>query len=155
MKLRWSWLSILQNHCQFLPPSTAIFSSPLPTSYRYRCKPPRAPTATIAMATLASVTWLVLLLAAWQSHALLVNSNSPCQSLCNAGGAATTADSVVCLDSDYSSTDSGSHFQQCVECELASNAANPSTGTTDVMWGLCQGLGTHSSDLAHSLTWSR
>lgn len=80
----------------------------------------------------------ILLFSARSSHGLQVTPNSPCQSKCNAGGAATTESSIVCLDSDYSSTSSGAHFQECVECELGSSAANPTTGTTDIMWALCK-----------------
>lgn len=80
----------------------------------------------------------VLLFSASTSHALQVNPNSPCLTQCDTGGTAMTASSIVCLDADYTSTGTGAHFQQCVECELGSTAANPTTGTTDVLWGLCE-----------------
>jgi hypothetical protein len=93
------------------------------------------------MASLRTVFFasaILLFGAAPRSHGLEVTPNSPCRSKCNTGGGATTESSIVCLDSDYSSTGSGAHFQQCVECELSSSAANPTTGTTDVMWALCK-----------------
>ena len=73
-------------------------------------------------------------------HGLEVTPHSPCKSICASGNATTTENSIVCLDSDYNSTSRGSQFQQCVECELGSKVADPITGTTDVMWGLCKSM---------------
>lgn len=96
----------------------------------------------------------LLLLPASHIHGLEVTPHSPCKSKCASGNAATTENSIVCLDSDYNSTSSGVQFQQCVECELGSKAADPITGTTDVMWGLCKSICANSS-LRTSLTLSR
>ena len=93
------------------------------------------------MATLRTATTallLLLLLAAHGIHSLQVTPNSPCKSQCATGDSITTENDIVCLDSDFSSTGTGSQFQQCVECELGSTAADPKTGTTDVLWGLCK-----------------
>jgi hypothetical protein len=92
----------------------------------------------MASPTTLRFAWLVLLFSAFRIHGLEVTPNSPCHSKCDPGNAVTTESSIVCLDSDYSSTGNGSLFQQCVECELGSKAANPTTGATDVMWGLCK-----------------
>ena len=90
--------------------------------------------ATLRIATFALVC---LLFSASGIYGLQVTPNSPCKSKCATGNAQTTEKSIVCLDSDFS-TGTGSQFQQCVECELGSTAADPKTGTTDVMWGLCK-----------------
>ena len=96
--------------------------------------------ATAMMATLKTMIYalVVLLPYATSVHGLEVTPNSPCKPKCAAGNAAISENNVVCIDSDFSSSGTGSQFQQCVECELGSNAADPKTGTTDVMWGLCK-----------------
>src|SRR5947209_3421740 len=96
----------------------------------------------------------LLLVPASHIHGLEVTPHSPCKSKCASGSATTTENSIVCVDSDYNSTAPGSQFQQCVECELGSKAADPITGTTDVMWGLCKSMCVNSA-LRTSLTLSR
>lgn len=96
----------------------------------------------------------LLLVSLSHIHGLEVTPNSPCKSKCATGTAGTTENSIVCLDSDYTSTSSGSQFQQCVECELGSKAADPTTGTTDVMWALCKSMACKFR-FVHPLTLSR
>ena len=74
------------------------------------------------------------------TEALEVASNSPCLDKCNSDAAGTTEADIVCLDSAFTDTSNGSHFQSCVECELGSTAVDPSTGTSDMLWGLCTTL---------------
>jgi hypothetical protein len=113
----------------------------------------RAATAMMAIPRTALFALSLLLVSASHVHGLQVTPNSPCKSKCATGTAGTTENGIVCLDSDYNSTVSGSQFQQCVECELSSKAADPITGTTDVMWGLCKSMRANSAlrTLSHSL----
>ncbi|KKA16688.1 hypothetical protein T310_9697 [Rasamsonia emersonii CBS 393.64] len=67
---------------------------------------------------------------------LRVTPGSPCTSVC-ANPTNTTTDEIVCLDSQYTSTTTGSQFQSCISCELQSVYGDQSTGETDVDWGLC------------------
>lgn len=87
----------------------------------------------------------LLLLSASRVNGLEVTPNSPCKSKCATGTAGTAENNIVCLDSDYNSTSSGAQFQECVECELGSKAADPVTGTTDVMWALCKSMHANSA----------
>src|SRR3954454_1272070 len=107
----------------------------------------------MAIPRTALFTLSLLLASTSRIYGLEVTPNSACKSKC-ATGAATTENSIVCVDSDYTSTGSGSQSQQCVECELASRAADPTTGTTDVMWGLCKSMLANSA-LRSPLTLSR
>src|ERR1700722_7437387 len=111
-------------------------------------------TAMMAIPRTALFALSLLLVSVSRIHGLKVTPNSPCKSKCGTGTAATTENSIVCLDSDYTSTSSGEQFQQCVECELGSKAADPITGTTDVMWGLCKSMRANSA-LRTFLTLSR
>jgi hypothetical protein len=118
----------------------------------------RAAITTMAIPRIAIFVLSLLLLPASHIHGLEVTPNSPCKSKCTTGNATTTENSIVCIDSDYTSTSTGSQFQQCVECELGSKAADPITGTTDVMWGLCKFYGMrnlHCALLTYSLSLSR
>ena len=69
--------------------------------------------------------------------ALRTTPGSPCQNACHQASEDTTPEEIVCLDADYNSTVTGSNFQKCLECELQSTYWNPSSGETDVLWGLC------------------
>lgn len=62
---------------------------------------------------------------------------SPCTDVCHQTSNETTPADIVCLDSDYNTTITGSNFQKCVECQLRSSYADNYTGETDVLWGLC------------------
>ncbi|TQB72188.1 hypothetical protein MPDQ_006986 [Monascus purpureus] len=61
---------------------------------------------------------------------------SPCTDVCHQTSNETTPADIVCLDSDYNTTITGSNFQKCVECQLRSSYADNYTGETDVLWGL-------------------
>lgn len=71
------------------------------------------------------------------SAAIRVTPNSKCASICGPDNSQTTADEVVCYDSDFSGTSNGTKFEQCVECELGSTAVDSPDGMTDVLWGIC------------------
>ena len=91
--------------------------------------------------TLRTAALVLLLFSAIGTYSLEVTPNSPCKSKCASGASSgTTENDIVCLDSDFTSTATGAQFQQCVECELGSKAADPKTGTTDVMWALCKSI---------------
>lgn len=64
---------------------------------------------------------------------------SNCTALCAEGDTApaTQGRDIVCNDSDYNNTATGSAFQACVSCELKSQALDQETGQTDVGWALC------------------
>src|SRR5271155_1335164 len=83
------------------------------------------------------ISTILLLLSVHCVHSLHVTPNSPCLSQCSTDPDDTTPADIVCLDNEFTSTTNGSHFQQCVECELGSSAVDPKTGTTDAIWGLC------------------
>ncbi|KAL2013298.1 hypothetical protein VTN00DRAFT_823 [Thermoascus crustaceus] len=68
--------------------------------------------------------------------ALRVTPGSPCEGKCTEKSTNTTTAQIVCLDSQYGSTETGANFQSCLECELRSTYGNPQTGETDVSWGL-------------------
>lgn len=77
---------------------------------------------------------------------LRVTAGSPCTSVC-ANPTNTTTDEIVCLDSQYTSTTTGSQFQSCISCELQSVYGDQNTGETDVNWGLCMRTLDHSAGL--------
>ncbi|KAF7597248.1 hypothetical protein BBP40_008090 [Aspergillus hancockii] len=68
--------------------------------------------------------------------ALRTAPGSPCASVCNKQSTNTTGSEIACLDSDFTATSKGSHFQQCVDCELRSSYSDSASGETDVDWGL-------------------
>ena len=75
---------------------------------------------------------------------LYVVSGSICTSACfsNSTGSAytTNASDVRCYDGDYSTTDAGIGFQDCVACEFQSPTFDHATTQTDTGWALCKYL---------------
>ncbi|KAE8152620.1 hypothetical protein BDV25DRAFT_170140 [Aspergillus avenaceus] len=68
--------------------------------------------------------------------ALRTSPGSPCADVCNKQSTNTTGSEIACLDVEFSSTGKGSHFQQCIDCQLRSTYKDSSSGETDVDWGL-------------------
>lgn len=68
---------------------------------------------------------------------LKTTAGSPCASVCNRDATNTTSSEIVCLDRQYNSTTKGTHFQQCVDCQLRSTYHDTISGESDVTWGLC------------------
>ncbi|KAE8324938.1 hypothetical protein BDV24DRAFT_20596 [Aspergillus arachidicola] len=68
--------------------------------------------------------------------ALRTAPGSPCANVCNKQSTNTTGSEITCLDTDFTSTSKGSQFKQCVDCQLRSTYSDPSSGETDVDWGL-------------------
>lgn len=120
--------------------------------HRFAAGTCKATTTMMAIPRTALFVLSLLLLPASHIHGLEVTPNSPCKSKCATGNATTTENDIVCVDSDFTSTSTGSQFQQCVECELSSKATDPITGTTDVMWGLCKSIraNAHIAHLSHT-----
>ena len=78
------------------------------------------------------------------ASALYVVSGSNCTAACfsdtQGSPYATNASDVVCHDSDYTTTDAGIGFQDCVACELQSPTFDQATTQTDTGWALCKFL---------------
>lgn len=70
-------------------------------------------------------------------QALRGNSGSPCASTCEEPTSNTTVSDIVCRDTDYNSTEAGTTFVDCVECQLESTYVDRENGASDVQWGLC------------------
>ncbi|KAI9733026.1 MAG: hypothetical protein M1834_003571 [Cirrosporium novae-zelandiae] len=82
---------------------------------------------------------LLSFISAHRTAGLKVTPGSNCTSVClgdndNAASSTTRPSELVCLDSEYQDTVSGTKFEACVECELNSNAYNETTGETDSGW---------------------
>lgn len=91
----------------------------------------------------ASFTLLLLLLFTCLTPpvtGLSTAPGSPCEDVCHKTSTNTTSVEIVCEDKQFSNTRKGSHFAQCVECELDSDYVDPGTGETDVAWGLCTSI---------------
>ncbi|OJJ89260.1 uncharacterized protein ASPGLDRAFT_116203 [Aspergillus glaucus CBS 516.65] len=67
---------------------------------------------------------------------LRTTKGSPCASVCNRDSTNTTSSEIVCLDRQYNSTLKGTHFQECVDCQLRSDFFDTISGESDVTWGL-------------------
>lgn len=67
---------------------------------------------------------------------LRTTEGSPCASVCNRDSTNTTSSEIVCLDRQYNSTLKGTHFQECVDCQLRSDFFDTISGESDVTWGL-------------------
>ncbi|KAB8239671.1 uncharacterized protein BDW43DRAFT_258856 [Aspergillus alliaceus] len=80
--------------------------------------------------------WAALFLLSPLVVALRTAPGSPCAGVCNRQSTNTTGSEIACLDTDFSMTSKGSHFQQCVDCQLRSTYNDDSSGETDVDWGL-------------------
>lgn len=80
---------------------------------------------------------LILLFYLTSVQALQGNPESPCLSKCQEPTSNTTVSDIVCNDSEYNSTDTGTRFEDCVKCQLESVHVDPESGATDVQWGLC------------------
>ena len=63
---------------------------------------------------------------------------SPCAPICDADSEGDLKDDVVCLDGQYSSTQRGKNFKQCVACQLNSTAVDTANNVTDVDWAFCK-----------------
>lgn len=63
--------------------------------------------------------------------------SSPCEDVCSGQSTNTTSKDIVCLDSQYDTTSTGSHFEECVDCQLRSNYTDAASGESDVSWGIC------------------
>lgn len=63
--------------------------------------------------------------------------SSPCEDVCHRQSTNTTSKEIVCLDSQYNTTSTGSHFEECVDCQLRSNYTDGASGESDVSWGIC------------------
>ena len=68
---------------------------------------------------------------------LRTTPGSPCEDVCHRQSTNTTSKEIVCLDRQYNTTSSGSHFEECVSCQLGSNYTDEAAGESDVSWGLC------------------
>lgn len=75
--------------------------------------------------------------------ALKVTPGSPCAGFCidvqgdgfDPAASSTNATDMVCQDIDYTQTDTGIKFQQCLDCLQKSTKVNGSE--SDVSWYLC------------------
>ncbi|KAF9888789.1 hypothetical protein FE257_008365 [Aspergillus nanangensis] len=67
---------------------------------------------------------------------LRTTTGSPCTDVCTQKSTNTTGEDIVCLDREYSETDVGSNFQNCVECQLRSSFSDHASGQSDLHWGL-------------------
>ncbi|KAJ5096028.1 hypothetical protein NUU61_005384 [Penicillium alfredii] len=67
--------------------------------------------------------------------ALRTAEGSPCADVCHKSSSNTTSSEIACLDASYNAT-KGRTFEKCVDCQLRSTYDNPSTGESDVNWGL-------------------
>lgn len=70
------------------------------------------------------------------SQALRTVPSSPCADRCG-DITNTTSSEIVCKDIDYN-TPTGRLFEECITCQLGSNATDPSTGDSDLKWLLCE-----------------
>ncbi|KAI5301345.1 hypothetical protein KEM55_002939 [Ascosphaera atra] len=77
---------------------------------------------------------LFLLIASRLAVSLRVTPGSPCAKTC--GGKNTTSSDIVCYDKAFSKNSTGSHFKDCVSCELQSDFHHTGTQESDVRWGL-------------------
>ena len=105
--------------------------------------------------TLHQLTLLFFLLSFAISHssALFVVGGSNCTSACFSPLTFynTNGSDVSCRDTDYNSTSVGVEFQQCVSCEIQSQAI-PLTGEqSDLGWALCK-LISSSLEASHPRT---
>ena len=92
--------------------------------------------------TLHQLTFLFFLLSFAISHssALFVVGGSNCTSACFSPLTFynTNGSDISCHDTDYNSTSVGVEFQECVSCEIQSQAI-PLTGEqSDLGWALCK-----------------
>ncbi|KAL4782463.1 hypothetical protein BJX76DRAFT_290349 [Aspergillus varians] len=79
--------------------------------------------------------WVVLVLLGQLAFSLRTTPGSPCASTCSPTND-TLPSEIVCLDSDYASTDAGRKFQGCVECQLQSTFVDDVSRQSDIEWGL-------------------
>lgn len=96
------------------------------------------PRGRLQTARLSSI-FICLGLIASNVAALQYVRGSNCTASCAEGDAApaTQGKDIVCSDSDFNNSATGSAFQACVSCELQSQALDQKTGQTDVGWALC------------------
>ncbi|KAL4922489.1 hypothetical protein BDW62DRAFT_53797 [Aspergillus aurantiobrunneus] len=79
--------------------------------------------------------WAVLVLFAQLACGLRTTPGSPCEGTCSPSND-TVPSEIVCLDREYSSTDVGRKFRDCVSCQLESTFVDESSRQSDVEWGL-------------------
>lgn len=87
-----------------------------------------------------TATWataLVLLAQSIPVLSLRITPGSPCEEVCHRRSSNTTGSEIACLDREFTQTEKGSTFQQCVECGLRSSFHDTPTKQSDVEWSLC------------------
>lgn len=102
--------------------------------YQKRLSPFTIPIYLFTMRILSLSTSCVAL--AGIIHALRTVPSSPCADKCG-DITNTTSSEIVCKDIDYN-TPAGRAFEECITCQLGSNATDPSTGDSDLKWLLCK-----------------
>ncbi|KAL4796810.1 hypothetical protein BDV19DRAFT_378022 [Aspergillus venezuelensis] len=78
---------------------------------------------------------LVLLQLGQLAAAFRTTPGSPCESSCSPTND-TLPSEVVCLDNDFSNTDTGRRFKECISCQLESTFTDDISHESDVEWGL-------------------
>ncbi|RDW81397.1 uncharacterized protein DSM5745_04954 [Aspergillus mulundensis] len=66
---------------------------------------------------------------------LRTTPGSPCASTCSPTND-TLPSEVVCLDSEYNTTEAGRKFEGCIACQLQSTFVDDASRESDVEWGL-------------------
>ena len=81
------------------------------------------------------------------ANALEVVAGSNCTSHCLSSLTAysTNGSDVACHDSDYNTTVSGGTFQECVSCELESQAIDSQPDQSNLGWAFCERYDHYSS----------
>ncbi|KAL4929103.1 uncharacterized protein BDV17DRAFT_83375 [Aspergillus undulatus] len=69
------------------------------------------------------------------ASALRTTPGSPCESRCSPTND-TMSSEIVCLDREYSDTEVGKKFKDCVGCQLESSFVDDISRESDVEWGL-------------------
>ncbi|KAL4984027.1 hypothetical protein BDW68DRAFT_190803 [Aspergillus falconensis] len=69
------------------------------------------------------------------ASALRTTPGSPCESACSPTND-TLPSEIVCLDSEYNSTEVGRKFEDCIACQLQSTFVDDASRQSDVEWGL-------------------
>ncbi|PKY02061.1 hypothetical protein P168DRAFT_213311, partial [Aspergillus campestris IBT 28561] len=84
-------------------------------------------------------TWATALVVLTQTLPILslrITPGSPCEEVCHKHSSNTTGSEIACLDREFTQTDKGSTFQQCIECGLRSSFHDTPTKQSDVEWSL-------------------
>ena len=85
-----------------------------------------------------SLVFLLLFLP--HSSALYVVRGSNCTAQCTTSptGRTTNSTDVSCFDDYYNSTGTAISFENCLSCELESQAFEEENGQTDLGWAFCK-----------------